>query len=143
MHIFISAGEPSGDLHGANLVRAFKRLRPDIECVGFGGEKMEAAGCQLSDLGEAHKLWTPCCPDSQWSMNGWLAQSYTWNPYRPVDKFNGPVTWTDRANEYQMNELWLGGGRVTKTDGWSESTTVLEASGAGWIARATRSFIER
>jgi lipid-A-disaccharide synthase len=47
MHIFISAGEPSGDLHGANLVRAFKRLRPDIECVGFGGEKMEAAGCRL------------------------------------------------------------------------------------------------
>src|SRR5438876_8534085 len=47
MHIFISAGEPSGDLHGANLVRALKRLRPDIECVGFGGEKMESAGCRL------------------------------------------------------------------------------------------------
>jgi len=74
-------------------------------------------GCQLSDLGEAHKLWQPCCPDSQWSMNGWLAQSYTWNPYNPADRFNGPVTWTDRSNEYQMNELWLGGGRVTKTDG--------------------------
>jgi lipid-A-disaccharide synthase len=47
MHIFISAGEPSGDLHGANLVRALKRLRPDIECVGFGGDKMESAGCRL------------------------------------------------------------------------------------------------
>jgi lipid-A-disaccharide synthase len=47
MHIFISAGEPSGDLHGANLVRQLRRLRPDIECVGFGGEKMESAGCQL------------------------------------------------------------------------------------------------
>src|SRR5262245_21011705 len=74
-------------------------------------------GCLLSDLGEAHKLWTPCCPDSQWSMNGWLAQSYTWNPYRPHDKFNGPVTWPDRANEYQMKEAWFGFGRVTKTDG--------------------------
>lgn len=47
MHVFISAGEPSGDLHGANLVRALKRLSPDIECVGFGGEKMESAGCRL------------------------------------------------------------------------------------------------
>jgi lipid-A-disaccharide synthase len=47
MHVFISAGEPSGDLHGANLVRALKRLDPTIKCVGFGGEKMEAAGCQL------------------------------------------------------------------------------------------------
>jgi lipid-A-disaccharide synthase len=47
MHIFISAGEPSGDLHGANLVRALKRLHPYIKCVGFGGEKMESAGCRL------------------------------------------------------------------------------------------------
>jgi len=47
MHIFISAGEPSGDLHGANLVRTLREIRPDIECVGFGGEKMESAGCRL------------------------------------------------------------------------------------------------
>jgi lipid-A-disaccharide synthase len=47
MHIFISAGEPSGDLHGANLVRFLKRQHPGIECVGFGGEKMASAGCRL------------------------------------------------------------------------------------------------
>jgi lipid-A-disaccharide synthase len=47
MRIFLSAGEPSGDLHGANLVRALHAARPDIECVGFGGERMEAAGCRL------------------------------------------------------------------------------------------------
>lgn len=47
MRVFISAGEPSGDLHGANLVRELKQLRPDIECVGFGGDCMEAAGCRL------------------------------------------------------------------------------------------------
>jgi len=27
------------------------------------------------------------------------------------------VTWTDRSNDYQMQELWYGFGRVTKTDG--------------------------
>jgi lipid-A-disaccharide synthase len=44
MRIFLSAGEPSGDLHGANLIDTLRRLRPDVECVGFGGERMEAAG---------------------------------------------------------------------------------------------------
>ena len=33
-------------------------------------------------------------------------------PVQPGDRFNGPVTWTDRANEYQMNEFWYGFGRV-------------------------------
>ncbi len=47
MRIFISAGEPSGDIHGANLIRALRRLHTGIECVGFGGERMEAAGCRL------------------------------------------------------------------------------------------------
>ena len=37
MRIFISAGEPSGDLHGANLIRALRQQQPGIECVGFGG----------------------------------------------------------------------------------------------------------
>jgi lipid-A-disaccharide synthase len=47
MRIFLSAGEPSGDMHGANLVGALRRRCPDIECVGFGGDKMAAAGCGL------------------------------------------------------------------------------------------------
>jgi lipid-A-disaccharide synthase len=47
MRIFLCAGEPSGDLHGANLVQALRRQRPDIECVGYGGERMAAAGCRL------------------------------------------------------------------------------------------------
>jgi lipid-A-disaccharide synthase len=47
MRIFICAGEPSGDLHGANLIRALRERRPDVEFDGFGGERMEAAGCRL------------------------------------------------------------------------------------------------
>lgn len=47
MRIFISAGEASGDLHGANLARALRRLRPDVELVGFGGDRMAEAGCRL------------------------------------------------------------------------------------------------
>jgi lipid-A-disaccharide synthase len=47
MRIFFSAGEPSGDLHGANLIKALQRLDPEVECLGFGGDRMEAAGCRL------------------------------------------------------------------------------------------------
>src|SRR5262245_21581194 len=45
--IFFSAGEPSGDLHGANLIRALQERCPGIRCEGFGGELMEASGCRL------------------------------------------------------------------------------------------------
>src|SRR4051812_40509239 len=45
--IFLSAGEPPGALHAGNLVAALRRARPDIGCEGFGGERMEAAGCHL------------------------------------------------------------------------------------------------
>jgi lipid-A-disaccharide synthase len=47
MRIFLSAGEPSGDLHAANLVHALREHRPDLDCVGFGGERLAAAGCDL------------------------------------------------------------------------------------------------
>lgn len=47
MHLFLSAGEPSGDLHGANLIRAIRARHPDVKIVGFGGEKMADAGSQL------------------------------------------------------------------------------------------------
>jgi lipid-A-disaccharide synthase len=47
MRIFLCAGEPSGDIHGANMVRALRERHPNIDCVGFGGERMAAAGCKL------------------------------------------------------------------------------------------------
>lgn len=47
MRIFLSAGEPSGDLHGGSLIHALRQQRPDLQFTGFGGDRMEAAGCQL------------------------------------------------------------------------------------------------
>ena len=38
---------------------------------------------------------------------GWLDQSFTWNPDNPANNINGPVVFNDRANEYQMNQLYL------------------------------------
>ena len=45
--IFISACEPSADLHCAHLIEAVKKIDPTVEFVGLGGDKMEAAGCYL------------------------------------------------------------------------------------------------
>jgi lipid-A-disaccharide synthase len=42
--IFLFAGEPSGDLHGAELVRALLDLHPQWSVVGVGGPRMRAAG---------------------------------------------------------------------------------------------------
>src|SRR5512135_2183276 len=47
MRIFLSAGEPSGDLHAANLIRSLRKRRPEAEFVGYGGGKMEEAGATL------------------------------------------------------------------------------------------------
>lgn len=47
MRIFISTGEPSGDLHAANLIHSLRKSDPDLEIVGFGGPKMAEAGARL------------------------------------------------------------------------------------------------
>jgi lipid-A-disaccharide synthase len=47
MKIFFSVGEPSGDLHGANLIRRLQARRPDVDCMGLAGPKMKQAGCRL------------------------------------------------------------------------------------------------
>ncbi len=47
MRIFFSVGEPSGDLHASNLIRRLRQQVPEMECVGLGGPKMAAAGCEL------------------------------------------------------------------------------------------------
>ncbi|MDB5352486.1 MAG: lipid-A-disaccharide synthase [Planctomycetota bacterium] len=58
MRIFISAGEPSGDLHAANLARAILARRPDTEIVGFGGEHLKATGATLLyPLTELAVMW--------------------------------------------------------------------------------------
>jgi lipid-A-disaccharide synthase len=47
MRVFLCAGEPSGDLHGGNLIRALRALQPDLDCVGYGGDHMSEAGCRI------------------------------------------------------------------------------------------------
>lgn len=45
--IMFSAGEASGDLHGASVALALKELSADIQIFGMGGQAMRAAGVQI------------------------------------------------------------------------------------------------
>ena len=45
--IFIIAGEPSGDLHGANLVKALLDKNPNLTIHGWGGELMQEQGVEV------------------------------------------------------------------------------------------------
>jgi lipid-A-disaccharide synthase len=47
MRLFISAGEPSGDLHAANLIEALRKRVPNAKFAGFGGPRMEEAGATV------------------------------------------------------------------------------------------------
>jgi lipid-A-disaccharide synthase len=44
--IFISAGDSSGDIHAARLMKHIKELAQDVEFIGLGGSEMLAEGLQ-------------------------------------------------------------------------------------------------
>ena len=45
--VMICAGEASGDLHGASVADALKKMAPDIELLGMGGSNMRVAGVEI------------------------------------------------------------------------------------------------
>lgn len=47
LRIFVSAGEPSGDLHGAAVVSALRERFPASAIDAFGGPRMAAAGAKV------------------------------------------------------------------------------------------------
>ena len=45
--IFIVTGEYSGDIHASHVVKALRKINPDIEIEGVGGENLKSAGVKL------------------------------------------------------------------------------------------------
>ncbi len=85
------------------------------------------ASCQAAAEEEADTPWeltdlfTKSCgsnwlKDNGFSLRGNMAQSFTFNFAGPTDRFNGPVTWADRSNEYQLNQIYTTFERVTNTE---------------------------
>jgi lipid-A-disaccharide synthase len=54
MKIYLSAGEESGDLHGAHLARELRALAPGVELAGMAGARMRAAGVEAVVRAESH-----------------------------------------------------------------------------------------
>jgi lipid-A-disaccharide synthase len=46
-HIFISAGETSGDIHASGLISELLRLTPELEISGLGGSNLQNLGTKL------------------------------------------------------------------------------------------------
>ena len=50
--VMIVAGEPSGDMHAAAMVRALRARRPELHLVGVGGGRLAAEGVELLERAE-------------------------------------------------------------------------------------------
>jgi lipid-A-disaccharide synthase len=53
MNLLISAGEASGDLHGARLLKELQSRRPGLTAFGMGGARLEEAGLETVVRSEA------------------------------------------------------------------------------------------
>lgn len=47
LRLLIVAGEVSGDLQAARLIRALKQRHPTVECFGIGGDALRAEGMEI------------------------------------------------------------------------------------------------
>jgi hypothetical protein len=108
---------------------------------GCGGWDLFPCNCHVADLGDPHSIADLCFfKERNWIAGGYVAQSYVWNPYQPPDNFNGPLTWTDRANEYQMNEVYGYIGKVANTEGcgfdWGYRADALYGTNYRWDTAA-------
>ncbi|AGB42297.1 lipid-A-disaccharide synthase [Halobacteroides halobius DSM 5150] len=43
----VVAGEASGDMHATKVIKEIKKLNPDVEFFGFGGQQMKQAGVEI------------------------------------------------------------------------------------------------
>ncbi|MBW1982000.1 MAG: lipid-A-disaccharide synthase [Deltaproteobacteria bacterium] len=83
--VFIIAGEASGDLHGASLVKAMRSLDPSITFRGVGGDRMQRAGVVL--CGSAASMAVVGATEVAWHL-GTIASTFhkcivtlrTWRP---------------------------------------------------------------
>jgi len=54
--ILISAGESSGDLHAANLIKSLQTINNNVDYFGIGCAKMESLGVQLLERMDKHAI---------------------------------------------------------------------------------------
>ena len=75
--VLLVAGEASGDLHGADFVRALRAQLPDVRVAGMGGEALRAAGLEplVGDVGDTAMVGV---------FEGWGGLRKLWRAYRTL-----------------------------------------------------------
>ncbi len=130
---------PQVSAHGPHAPYEMAGYRGDPAREGEGGYSGQAAADPYYDFGgSAYELGdsaalaytAPEQPRGFFSRNAraeggffvdaWLSQGFTGNTASPASRFNSPLMFNDRANEYQMNQLYLALGREVATgyDTW-------------------------
>jgi hypothetical protein len=113
-------GEDSRTASAGPVVKS-ELAQPDVYApVAFSSEdsaeESSAEGIDESCSCDSCNSCNTCCSNG-WDFGGWIQQGITFNGYDPEDGFNGPIGLNDRANEYQMNQLWLYAERKADTGG--------------------------
>ncbi|MDD5033680.1 MAG: porin [Methylococcaceae bacterium] len=101
-------------------------LRPLLVALSTA---MAAVGAHAEEPAEASGLFSAAglnINDSKFMKNmglnfgGWIQGGVTYNTHSPQNGFNGPVTFGDRAGDFQMNQLYfyLQKAVATEGDGW-------------------------
>jgi hypothetical protein len=95
----------------------------DRNCTGTCASARRTRTCPAADdpADEAEKPWRlfdrPGLTSRGFNLRGWVDQGITTPARFPFDRFNGPVTFNDRADEYQMNQFYFIAERETNTEG--------------------------
>ncbi len=55
-NVLISAGEVSGDIHAANLIKEIQEKNPDVDFFGMGCENMQNLGVDLIERMDQHSI---------------------------------------------------------------------------------------
>ena len=84
------------------------------KCAG-GGTARKCAECDACGVrgGRSRRTFWG------FGLDGWISQGVTINTDSPADGSNFPVTFNDRSNDYQMNQLYLALARSVNEDGRS------------------------
>ncbi|MDR2345866.1 MAG: lipid-A-disaccharide synthase [Planctomycetaceae bacterium] len=86
MKIFFSAGDPSGDIHAAALIKKLHDQQPEIQFVGFGGENMQLAGCTLiADLTKFAVMWLSQAVSQYFKFRNLLKKAKEYISHEKID----------------------------------------------------------
>jgi hypothetical protein len=114
----LSLALAAGGLMAAEQEEHKGPLEPKAEPAPEAAGLMAATGFNVND--------TKFLKDLGVAVGGWAQAGITYNAGNPDNNFNGPITFSDRSGEFQLNQLYLYLQKAVATEG--------DAFSFGWRA---------